>query len=77
MSSTQIDTKRKRKKNSKRSELSAIKIFICSIIIMSCMIALCLSVLIPDVIKFAKPYAVAIEAFLILVYTICFIIFDE
>ena len=77
MSSTQIDTKRKRKKNSKRSELSGLKIFVCSTIIMSCMIVLCLLVLMPDAIKFAKPYAVAIEAFLILVYTICFIIFDE
>ena len=77
MSSTQIDTKRKRKKNSERSELSWLKIFVCSTIIMSCMSAMCLSILMSNTIKFAEPYAVAIESFLILISTICFVIFDE
>ena len=77
MSSTQNDTKSQRKRNSENKTPSGLKIFICSTIIASCMMVMCLSILMPDLIQFAKPYAVATEAFLCLVSTICFAIFDE
>lgn len=77
MSSTQNDIKSQRKRNSENSTQSGLKIFICSTIIATCMMVMCLSVLMPNLIQFAKPYAVASEAFLCLVSTVCFAIFDE
>ena len=77
MSSTQNDTKSQRKRNSENSNPSGLKIFICSTIIATCMMVMCLSVLMPDLIQFAKPYAVAIFSFMCLFNTIMFLIFDE
>lgn len=77
MSSTQNDIKSQRKRNNEKTAPSGLKIFICSTIIATCMMVMCLSVLMPDLIQFAKPYAVAIFSFMCLFNTIMFLIFDE
>ena len=75
MSSTLIDTKRR--KSSEKSEPSFLKIVVSSMLIAVFMTLLIISGLFPSMIKFAEPYAVAIFSFMSLVNTIMFLIFDE
>lgn len=75
MSSTLIDTKRR--KSSEKSEPSFLKIVVSSMLIAVFMTLLIISGLFPSMIKFAEPYAVAIFSFMCLFNTIMFLIFDE
>ena len=75
MSSTLIDTKRR--KSSEKSEASFLKIVVSSMLIAVFMTLLIISGLFPSMIKFAEPYAVAIFSFMCLFNTIMFLIFDE
>lgn len=75
MNSTLTDTKRR--KSSKKSELSSFKIFFYSVLIAVFMTLLIISGLFPHMIKFAEPYAVAIFSFMSLFNTIMFLIFDD
>lgn len=75
MSSTLIDTKRR--KSSEKSEPSFLKIVVSSMLIAVFMTLLIISGLFPSMIKFAEPYAVAIFSFMSLFNAIMFLIFDE
>lgn len=75
MSSTLIDTKRR--KSSEKSEPSFLKIVVSSMLIAVFMTLLIISGLFPNMIKFAEPYAVAIFSFMSLFNAIMFLIFDE
>lgn len=75
MSSTLIDTKRR--KSSEKSEPSFLKIVVSSMLIAVFMTLLIISGLFPSMVKFAEPYAVAIFSFMSLFNTIMFLIFDE
>ena len=72
MSSTQTDTKRKRK-----TKFTFMKMFVCSMMIVAFMTLLLISAFFPQMIKFTKPEFVASFSFLSLFNTMMFIIFDE
>ena len=75
MSSTLIDTKRR--KSSENSEPSFLKIAVSSMLIAVFMTLLIIPGLFPSMIKFAEPQYLAIFSFMSLFNTIMFLIFDE
>lgn len=75
MSSTLIDTKRR--KSSENSEPSFLKIAVSSMLITMFMTLLIISGFFADMIKFADAKFVAIFSFMSLFNTIMFLIFDE
>ena len=77
MSSTRTVIRKKKNLKTTRDEMSPLKIFVCAVILFSCMITMILAAFVPSMIKFAKPEFVAIFAFMCLFNTILFLIFDE